>query len=282
MGAGASTDSIPDILDIEAARVHSGLKFSEKMFNENMDKNGQMTKTLFLSLDTQVNAVDPGTGDPLLGGGDPEKDRTDAEDTAKLDMKQAEDNGVDWKVCHSCVRWNKPLSEIGGIITTPFHANSVDTKNGNYPIHIAAQNGHVDIVKWLVENGARLDVQNGTGQTPLHMAISYDYADVSTYLRSKKCNEEIKNWSGFPGKFGIDGDKDPADPMFMLESCKTTAQALSALTALQEKVELDKSVFDKAKIAIMGMQVKKGGKSLEKGLWDEECVKKFTGIMGLL
>ena len=31
--------------------------------------------------------------------------------------------------------------------------NSVDSKNGNYPLHIAAQNGHKEVVELLVGDG---------------------------------------------------------------------------------------------------------------------------------
>jgi ankyrin repeat protein len=87
-------------------------------------------------------------------------------------MAAAENGGVDWKAVHSIVRWNKPLEEIAEVVLTPEHCNCVDTKNGNYPIHIAAQNGHTDLVIWLVENGAKTNVQNGTGQTAMHMSTS--------------------------------------------------------------------------------------------------------------
>jgi ankyrin repeat protein len=53
----------------------------------------------------------------------------------------------------------QPLEDIAKIITTPSHANCVDVGNGNYPLHIAAQNGHGDLVTWLVKNGAEVNVQ---------------------------------------------------------------------------------------------------------------------------
>ncbi len=48
-----------------------------------------------------------------------------------------------------------------------------DPKNGNYALHIASQNGHMDLVKFPIADKADVKVQNGKGQTPLHMSIEY-------------------------------------------------------------------------------------------------------------
>ena len=60
--------------------------------------------------------------------------RKEAEAEAAADAKAALDSGVEWQKVQSCVRWNKPLSEIKATCTTAAHCNSVDAKNGNYPI----------------------------------------------------------------------------------------------------------------------------------------------------
>jgi len=61
--------------------------------------------------------------------------------------------GANWKEIQSQVRWDKPL---GGHITSPAHANCVDPDNGNYPIHIASQNGHMSALQFLVDAGAKV------------------------------------------------------------------------------------------------------------------------------
>ncbi len=43
------------------------------------------------------------------------------------------------------------------------------------PVHAAAFAGANQLVEFLVENGARLDVQNGCGQTPLSLAMGRDF-----------------------------------------------------------------------------------------------------------
>ncbi|GMH62049.1 hypothetical protein TrRE_jg13306 [Triparma retinervis] len=138
--------------------------------------------------------------------------------------------------------------------------------------------------KWEggIWNGRRIKELNGTGQTPLHMALGYDYHSVADFLLAHGADDSIKNNSGHPAKFGIDGDKDPSDPMYLLDSCKNTKQALAALKALSARANEAPEKLDKGVVAMMGMQVKKGNKNLEKGEWTDECQAKFKEVMEML
>ncbi|GMI44944.1 hypothetical protein TrCOL_g8717 [Triparma columacea] len=275
MGAAAS---FPEKLNKEQAQQLCGDQFDEERFDV-LAEEGLVDKETIMAYYEGAETAPAEEASVEAPGINP---REQAEADAKADMANAESNGVDWKAVHSCVRWNKPLEEVQTIITSPAHANCVDTKNGNYPIHIAAQNGHVELVTWLVNHGAKVNVQNGTGQTPLHMSTSYDYGDVADFLKANGADGEINNWEGNPAKFGIDGDKDPSDPMFLLDSCKTTEQAMAALAALGAKAAEAPGDLDKGAIAMMGMQVKKGNKGLPKEEWTPECQAKFTEVMALL
>ena len=88
-------------------------------------------------------------------------------------------------------------------------ANKKDGKNGNTALHIAAQNGHLDLCKLLVSKGADVNAQNAGGNTPLHMVTSYDIDDVKAYLEEQGANGGVKNQEGFQAKFGLNGEKDP-------------------------------------------------------------------------
>jgi ankyrin repeat protein len=46
----------------------------------------------------------------------------------------------------------------------------VKDKYGNTPLHDACSNGHTDMAKWLVSNGADINAKNDSGSTPLHLA----------------------------------------------------------------------------------------------------------------
>ena len=114
------------------------------------------------------------------------------------------------------------------------------------------------------------------------MALGYDYHSVADFLLAHGADDSIKNNSGHPAKFGIDGDKDPSDPMYLLDSCKNTKQALAALKALSARANEAPEKLDKGVVAMMGMQVKKGNKNLEKGKWTDECQAKFKEVMEML
>merc|ERR1719491_157755 len=67
---------------------------------------------------------------------------------------------------HSAVRWCKPWAEIEGSLGDASLAAAVrwqDPKNGNTALHIASQNGHLDLVQRLCSAGAPANVQNGKG-----------------------------------------------------------------------------------------------------------------------
>ena len=282
---GASASSLPAKLNAEDATKFAGDKMDVEKFNALKDAEGFITKEQFLSTDGPLSPSSkpddtdtPDTDTPALTA----LTKDEANAAAASDMANAEAKGIDWKACHSVVRWNKPLDEIAAVLTSPFCCNCVDTKNGNYPIHIAAQNGHAELVRWLVENGARTEVQNGTGQTAMHMAVSYDYDSVTEYLKSQAANFDICNWAENPAKFGIEGEKDPSDPWFMLEECCTTALALAAFAAVEAAAAKDPKSVEKAKFAMCGMQLKKGKKKLPAELWTPECQAKFAGLMGAL
>ena len=115
--------------------------------------------------------------------------------------------------------------------------NSPDLKNGNLPLHIASQNGHLPIVTWLLSAGALVNGQNNTGQTALHMARAYDYEDVALYLLAHGADGERENWEGNPAKWGIDGDRDPEDGVVMLENAKSARGVLEALEVVRGDVE---------------------------------------------
>ena len=64
-----------------------------------------------------------------------------------------------WKAYFNMPFCIHSLLQVATIIVSPLHANCIDEKNGNYPLHIAAQNGHINLVTWLVNNGADINAQ---------------------------------------------------------------------------------------------------------------------------
>jgi ankyrin repeat protein len=53
------------------------------------------------------------------------------------------------------------------------------------PMHAAIEGGHPDVVKFLASIGARTDVENGMGYTPLKYAEFKGRTDIVEYLKSR-------------------------------------------------------------------------------------------------
>lgn len=57
--------------------------------------------------------------------------------------------------------------------------NLLDRETGKSPLHFAAENGHSDTVRVLIENGANPNIVNTKNQsTPLHSAAFYGHTQV--------------------------------------------------------------------------------------------------------
>jgi len=67
--------------------------------------------------------------------------------------------------------------------------------------------------------------------------------------------------------------------MNMLEQCTNTEQALAALDSLLGRIAAKQGEFDRGAIGMMGMQVKKGNKSLAKEAWTPECQAKLAEVI---
>ena len=118
---------------------------------------------------------------------------------------------------HSKIRWYNPHDEpaakqtrIDSIVSLlPKYINRADTQNGNLALHLAAQNGHYEIVDLLISRGAKLDAKNFNGNTALHMSMEYGFDNVSTLLLQKGADPNVKNDEGNAAGTGIEGTKTP-------------------------------------------------------------------------
>jgi ankyrin repeat protein len=55
-------------------------------------------------------------------------------------------------------------------------------ENGDYAVVCVAQRNDLRMIKMLVEHGARLDIQDGSGRTPLGYAKKYNNAELITFI----------------------------------------------------------------------------------------------------
>jgi len=189
------------------------------------------------------------------------------------DPSLAADNNavIDFKPCHSAVRWNK-LGDLQNILKNAKTVNVQDTGNGNYPIHIAAQNGHIDIVNLLIKHKCEINLKNGKGNTALHMAIGYDYYDCATAIIKAGGDLNMVYDAGVQASRGLEGDKTLSLIEFM--AAKTAKEAVGAL----KNCETDVAILNKVVFVSTGLKLKK---SLENN-WTDSMQTQFKRIIDLI
>jgi ankyrin repeat protein len=62
---------------------------------------------------------------------------------------------------------------------------------GQKPLHLAAAEGHANVVKTLLNHGAQINAVDSIGQTALHLAAKNDSTDVVKVLIQKGANAGI-------------------------------------------------------------------------------------------
>lgn len=181
----------------------------------------------------------------------------------------------DWKALHSAIRWNN--EENWNTLITPDSSNLKNPENGNYPIHIAAQNGHEVIVSALIACMADVNAQNNTGQTALHMSVEYDYYWVAKTLVEAGADQDLPNNDGHKASTGISGTKTGVDAAFAFTCARKNEEINASLDMLIDATnnEEEKAKIDKAAIAMAGMKFKKNDK-----IWNPDLDKKFKTLMG--
>lgn len=181
------------------------------------------------------------------------------------------------KAFHSAIRWGKEPDVAKDIGEVPQLIEATDPVNGNAAIHIASQNGHLALVKLLIKNKADVNKQNGGGQTALHMAYSYDLADVIVALKAAGADGSIMNEEGHIAVHGLGGEKDPESAEYKinaLKSAKSTKSLISAMDALRSST----ASVDKAVVVQMALKAKRENKEA----WTPEVQAKLGDLMTAL
>eukprot|EP00111_Clytia_hemisphaerica_P006560 TCONS_00019008-protein len=65
------------------------------------------------------------------------------------------------------------------------------TKNGNAPLHLAAQMEYSDVMEILIQNGANVNKQNSIGRTALHISCAQGHYDGVLVLRDHDADPSI-------------------------------------------------------------------------------------------
>jgi ankyrin repeat protein len=74
--------------------------------------------------------------------------------------------------------------------------DSCITDDGNTPLHLAADRGHLEVCRLLLDWGAKLDTMCGMKDTALHHAARFGHLPVVKLLVERGANVRLKNSYG--------------------------------------------------------------------------------------
>ena len=88
----------------------------------------------------------------------------------------------------------KILVESGAMV------NQISSDRHNTPLMDAASEGHVDIVRFLIENNADIEIQSKSGQTALVLSVGNKQLDCALELLKKQANADINDSLGLSAR----------------------------------------------------------------------------------
>ena len=281
MGAGASAQgTIVDGIDIHAdpeaatKSMHSKVRWEKESDLVRIVIDGPLVKECLTPV------IDPATGrpQPLPKHAPGEWVQVDAATAAAAGAGGAaapvgaEGDAAVW--VHTVWRHLSGKEQPWSRVPEACHAK--DPQTGNCPIHIAAQNGHIDIVKLLIKGGCDVNAQNNGGQTAMHMAVAYDYFWTGQVLVAAGGDVALKNAEGFEAGKGIEGDKLLNNPIAAFTSARTKLQVAAAV----QLVNANTSKLDKAEYVMSLMQKKRAMKADGMGdVFDKEMNAACAKVM---
>jgi hypothetical protein len=97
---------------------------------------------------------------------------------------------------HHCARKGLTTSVKRLLSIRNINVNVKDDEYGATPLHYAAYNGHVEISRLLLQNGAEVNVKSISGSTPLHYAAYNGHVDILHLLVENGADLEAQNNGG--------------------------------------------------------------------------------------
>lgn len=94
-----------------------------------------------------------------------------------------------------CAAHNGHIEIVKCLVDNGAYINAKDIC-GNTPLHCAAHDGHIEIVKYLIDNGAYINEQDNNLCIPLHWALRRRHSEIAKYLIDNGADVEKKDSDG--------------------------------------------------------------------------------------
>ena len=91
---------------------------------------------------------------------------------------------------------SEDIDQIKSFIDKGYNVNTIEQKTGWTPLHSAVSFGHISIVELLINNGANVNMASNSGFTPLHIAVDQGNVSFVEFLISKEADVNSKNTAG--------------------------------------------------------------------------------------
>ena len=124
-------------------------------------------------------------------------DDEEGEAKKRAEISKAQILSAAFKQVCSLARHNK-YADVEELLNQPDWSVPIDFQDelGNSLLHMGSQNGNRRMIKLCLKRQANINIQNLTGQTPLHFAFGYGYTELGDYLLKKGADDTIKNEDG--------------------------------------------------------------------------------------
>jgi len=85
------------------------------------------------------------------------------------------------------------LDIVKYLVENGANIEAIDKSDGNTPLHEAVVKNNICVVKYLVESGANLNAMSIMHNTPLHRAAYWNHMEIAKYLLECGADNKIKN-----------------------------------------------------------------------------------------
>ncbi len=108
---------------------------------------------------------------------------------ANVDWQDEDNDG--WAPLHGAARDGR-VEIVRMLIDAGANVN-VQTNYGKTPLHWAAWNGRVEVVRMLIGAGADVNLKDNDGWTPLHVAAGYGRVEIARMLIDAKADLNVQD-----------------------------------------------------------------------------------------